>query len=827
MKKILKNRKIYWTALLCMLLLLGRFPAAVYGYERMPAAGRSGNTLMPGQFEIIVEYGWKGMSRGSSEVPAAVTVVNNGSEFHGTLKLCIPMTSDAVGDVPSRFLEQLFVGVRSAVSERSQTYTYELPVDLPKNGTVRKELTVALIDYNATTVIVSLEDPSGTKVYEKKESISTENLFRNEVTVGVLETEEQYASGISGTEVGNQGYVIRAVSIRPEDLTAAMAEAGAPDVLILLDYSRGALEENQLRNLERWEAGGGVAIDFENMFSDIGEEAGEAGAVLKQIFRENPEKILQLLLTEEVVSNLISVRSDSYIESFDNAFLLEEKAIRKQPSSILFLVLIAGYAVLAGPALYLLLKKKHKRYYLWTGICSLSVVFVLLICVLGHATSMGAPVIAYRNVLSQSGSVLEETLDFEVQAPYNDGYTIYLDSAYRMTPGSSQNVYSAETQGTAAEGFEQIRLFYGEGKNKITISNQPSFALNAFTLFRENTMDTDGLVSDLVWEDKKVSGTISNQTAYTLKDCVLMLPGHMAYVGDLKAGETLEVSGLETTSVRGGDEWLRLQFGEGNRTRDFASQLNLGSLNRVADSILLAEVTDKEETFQLYSGYETCGTVLYKANASVTCLNADGVLSCPYAQQYYSTDQDAFSYSKYPDSLIMDGQELEVTYFLNAVYEEAHLWERCFAMLLQEIFVDPEIVKNMESEMISSNLEYIRTMMEDPEGVLSLQKDLIVDVRFEQPEVLMEDWAAFDGKIEVYNYGTGAYEELENWELTDSSVEKGIPSPYLRNGNQLKIRYSLSEENLSSEYYQKMRSYQMPDLIVTAVGADNHGNLQG
>ena len=91
----------------------------------------------------------------------------------------------------------------------------------------------------------------------------------------------------------------------------------------------------------------------------------------------------------------------------------------------------------------------------------------------------------------------------------------------------------------------------------------------------------------------------------------------------------------------------------------------------------------------------------------------------------------------------------------------------------------------------------------------------------------MEDWAAFDGKIEVYNYGTGAYEELENWELTDSSVEKGIPSPYLRNGNQLKIRYSLSEENLSSEYYQKMRSYQMPDLIVTAGGADNHGNLQG
>ena len=37
-------------------------------------------------------------------------------------------------------------------------------------------------------------------------------------------------------------------------------------------------------------ASNGMGVN--NMFSDIGEEAGEAGAVLKQIFRENPEKIL-------------------------------------------------------------------------------------------------------------------------------------------------------------------------------------------------------------------------------------------------------------------------------------------------------------------------------------------------------------------------------------------------------------------------------------------------------------------------------------------------------------------------------------------------------
>ena len=93
--------------------------------------------------------------------------------------------------------------------------------------------------------------------------------------------------------------------------------------------------------------------------------------------------------------------------------------------------------------------------------------------------------------------------------------------------------------------------------------------------------------------------------------------------------------------------------------------------------------------------------------------------------------------------------------------------------------------------------------------------------------MLAEEWAAFDGKIEVYNYGTGDYEELEDWKLADSSAERGIPSPYLRNGNQLKVRYTLTEENISSAYYKKMGTYQMPDLIVYAIGGNGQETYDG
>ena len=826
MRKILKNKKIYWTVLLCLLLLPGIFPAAVYGYERA-AAAYAGNTLSAGQFEVLLECGWKGMSRGGSEVPAAVTIVNSGPEFHGTLKLCVSVESDSGSDVPSRFLEQLFVGVRSALTSRNQTYTYELPVEIPQNGTVKKQLTLALIEYNMTAVVVSLEDQSGNTVYENREEVTTSDIFQSEITVGVLEEESNYASRLNGMEVGTFGYIVRGVSIRPEDLTETMASAGAPDVILLLDSSRGMLDEKQQQNLERWEAQGGMVIDFDDAFFSSWDPSGQLGDTMEQVFRKNPEKMMQIFLTADVVDSLPSVINDGYIQSFDTALHLENNSLRRQPSSVLYICLIVGYAVLAGPVLYLALKRKNKRYYLWAGICGLSVVFVIAIKLLGNTTAMTAPVIVYQNILRQNGSVLEETLDFEIQAPYNSDYTVYLDPSYRMTPGSAQNTYTSETVGTAQEGFEQIELSYGESKNKITFSNQPAFALNAVTLSRDLAMDTEGLVSDLNWTDQGISGTVSNQTEYMLKDCVLMLPGHMACVGDLEAGETVELNDLEAESVRDSHTWLVDQLGEGDRTDDYSDQAKLWSLNRLDDSLLIAQVADREETFQLYSAYETFGTVLYTANASVNCLDRDGVLYCPYAQQYFSTEQDAFTYRKYPDSLTMSGQQMEVTYFLNAVYEEEYLREKCLAMLIQEIFISPENVEAMEGEELVSSLEYIRSMMEDPEEILAVQQNLIAGVKFQQPAVLAEEWAAFDGKIEVYNYGTGDYEELEDWKLADSSAERGIPSPYLRNGNQLKVRYTLTEENISSAYYKKMGTYQMPDLIVYAIGGNGQETYDG
>ena len=161
----------------------------------------------------------------------------------------------------------------------------------------------------------------------------------------------------------------------------------------------------------------------------------------------------------------------------------------------------------------------------------------------------------------------------------------------------------------------------------------------------------------------------------------------------------------------------------------------------------------------------------------------------------------------------MSGQQMEVTYYLNAAYEEDYLRDRCLAVLFRQIFVDPEHLDAMSEDEVNSSLEYIHSLMQDTEELLSYQENQVIGLEFAKPEVLAEEWEAFDGIIEIYNYSTGAYEELEDWKLADSSVKNGIPSPYFLEGNQMKVRYTLDEEAVSSEYYQRM-SYQMPDLIV-------------
>lgn len=803
---MMKKIQMRWIVLMCLWLLPVLFPAAVYAYSPTAGSGVEKKTIQNNQFQVTLECGWKGISGRSSGVPARITVVNNGPEFEGTLKVMISTESDNGSDIVTKFFDQLFLRVRSVGSGRNQTFIYEVPMEIEQKGTVTKEFSMSLTEYNETDVTITLENSRQETVCSDSKRISALDLSNSRIAVGILEGDSECASRIDGMEIGDMGYRLHAVSIAPEDLTKEMAQSGEPDVLIFAEQSRESLDEKQKENVSRWENSGGLVIDFWDSSCDP--------ELLRKLFSIDPENMIRILLSQEVLARIPALSGNYYNVDYENSWLLEGKAIRRQPNSILFLGLLFTYAALAGPVLYLILKKREKRRYLWPCICALSLGFVILIAVLGNRTVMKAPVIVYKDSLFQNGNLLDENLDFEIQVPYNSGCKVYLDPSYRMSPGNLINAFTTELDGTAQEGFEQIRMRYGESKNELVLSNQPAFTLNAFRLSKSVTLDNGGVSADLTWMDGQLTGTVKNESGYELEDCVVMLPGYMAYVGKIKNGETLSVDHLETDSVRDSSEWLRQKLGSGDRTKAFCAQAGSWSLNRMEDSLIIGVVQGREETFQLYSGYETLGDTFYTARIEVSRTQENGTVYCPYAQEYYMTDQQSFAYGRYPGSLIMDGQQMEVTYLLNAAFEDGIMGEKGISSLISEIFGSSDAVDEMEKENVSSSLGYIRTLTENPEEMLSVREGNVEYLEFRKPDVLSDSWQAFEGKIEVYNYSTGIYETLEDWKLQEASGKYRIPSPYFSNGNQIKIRYTLTDEEVSSDYYKKMGAYQLPDLIV-------------
>ena len=73
----------------------------------------------------------------------------------------------------------------------------------------------------------------------------------------------------------------------------------------------------------------------------------------------------------------------------------------------------------------------------------------------------------------------------------------------------------------------------------------------------------------------------------------------------------------------------------------------------------------------------------------------------------------------------------------------------------------------------------------------------------------------FNGIIELYNFQTGTYDEISDWEI-DFASDPALEAQYVNADNQIRVRYRLSEEEKGEEYHENYGYYEAPNLIVKA-----------
>ena len=130
-------------------------------------------------------------------------------------------------------------------------------------------------------------------MYSREETISSEGFFQSNVEVCVVEEETNYGQQLNGVTLNDGIYEVEAASVRAEELVG-LAESYSPDVLILLGQSKEELDEKIQKEIDLWQAEGGLLITFSG-----NETFAESQ---RSAFKEAPVDFLKNILDEETTS---------------------------------------------------------------------------------------------------------------------------------------------------------------------------------------------------------------------------------------------------------------------------------------------------------------------------------------------------------------------------------------------------------------------------------------------------------------------------------------------------------------------------------------------
>ena len=652
---------------------------------------------------VEMSYGFQGNVRNGSCVPLTVTLTNRGGAFSGQLRLQVPVMADGqeLGD-------SLWMGDSLGQSGDDRIYTYEKEIEMQAGETQTILLYPELPAFEAYLYISVISGGNVLGSQSLKVDASANN---GRLLVGVVTSQNIDLEELDGLQIKLSGQYpvesfIKALRLSKDEICPNPDALAHLDILIAdgdTEFSR-----EQRLALDVWQENGGFFLTRD---------------------REPVKEMVEELVygeEQEVFAQRIS-EMGSYI--LGEAGILDSVPVKERPSMVKYIVLLLIYIFLVGPGLYIFLKRKHKRSYLWGAICGLSVFFVLLIGILGRATNVYAPFISYSGIYQQWGDIWSEDIKIGIQAPYNSQYQMYLDKEYRLAP------WEIGTMGARLSDSgngEQVQILLGEEKNKVNISHVPVFKQSYFQLKKDSR--TEKLVtSSLSGTDTGLRGTLTNQTPYTIRQGILMMKNRAAVVGTLEAGKSMELEELPLTAFSdiSISEFLKQYL-------DFSDyrfpQYEMDNYSRVmgeletnlenGQTVLLGIVENPDLSFQENSGYKIYGTMLAQIWLDVDWSEGSRTY-CPNLETYGTSEDGMF----FPDSNLLYNGEMIVDYPAGNI----------------------EILR-MTAASLSNERYYI----------------------------------PFQGTMAFYDWEKGTYVEVEDWERTYLASEL---APYLSDEGVLRVQY--------------------------------------
>lgn len=225
-----------------------------------------------------------------------------------------------------------------------------------------------------------------------------------------------------------------------------------------------------------------------------------------------------------------SLRQVNYLLSYGDIF--DEIPLKEKVSIGWYIVLILLYLLAVGPGLYWMLHRKKSTSWLIASVCILSLSFVVLIGLIGQKSHMDTITVAYETLYEQEADYVTETVDFAVQAYRLHDYEVSLDASYEILP-QSIGYEAAET--SDAKTAELVTIQKGEKQISLHLQNMSALKQNKFQAFKYTLQEKQEQIQvHVVGTADGVQVQWENPTPYHIPQVICVLKNRLAVLGEME-----------------------------------------------------------------------------------------------------------------------------------------------------------------------------------------------------------------------------------------------------------------------------------------------------
>ncbi len=224
--------------------------------------------------------------------------------------------------------------------------------------------------------------------------------------------------------------------------------------------------------------------------------------------------------------------------------LLQSLMPNTVPSPWLLLVLLVGYLLILGPVRLLVVRWRKKRSWSWRIVLASIVVFSLLtygLALQEKGTSVLSDSVSVIQ-LSGSSTLAHETTYLGVFVPNQGDFLVHLPGNVLAQP--SPNSFSS----TAGQ---QTTISPDQSGTNVNLQGVDIWTLRSI-LAQQDQPVHGGIVSHLEDINGTLTGSITNTLSYSLSDVYVLMTNSFARIGNLAAGQTVQVNLPLNTTANGG-----------------------------------------------------------------------------------------------------------------------------------------------------------------------------------------------------------------------------------------------------------------------------------